>query len=616
MQLPGRKDRWTEMSPQVKRVRRKRVKSLRGKNDLRPNRIAIWLGLIALGFCLGFFLLSNGPKVYDQWRESRLLKRAHTMLQQQRYEEASRAAHQALSVRSNSLPAYYVLAEATEKQNRPETVSWRAQIARLSPNDLDSQLNLASAALRFGQLDTARKALDNVRSEDRDKAAYHVVAGWLARSQGNEAAVEEHFASAVKQEPGNDLYQFNLAVIQIRSTDEKKSATARSTLDRLSKVSAFRTGALRALLTDAVKRNDFAAADDLAQGLQMSQQVTFADYLLCLDFYKKLDEKKFGSLLDKVKPVAARTPVDLALLMDWMNHNGLAGEVLKWMEKLGSEQTTKPPAAIAVAEAFVQVKNWSRLKRWTRSGDWGDAEDLRLAYQAYGARQTRQAAAEAEFDALWNSAVRAAGERPEHQAALARLATQWQLRLEAEQLWLHVTKNPPLRREALDALYTIYRANNDLPNLYQTARRLHESSPNEPRAAANYARLALFVEQNTKEGQRVAREAFELAPNDTNCAVTYAFSLYTSGRTAQGIEILKKLNPEQLHEPHAAIYTAVLLLDDNQPDVAKEYIETSKKGAIFPEEKKLLDEAISKVSNPLVPTPTPASSPLPAPSPL
>ena len=603
------------MSPQVKRVRRKRVKSLRfDEGPLRFERIALWLVLIAIGCSLGFFLLRSGPKVYNQWRESRLLQRAHTMLQQDRFDEASRAAHQALLIRADSLRAYYILAESTEKQNRSETVTWRAQIARLLPDDLDSQLNLASATLRFGQLDTARKTLENVRPEERDKASYHVVAGWLAHAQGDEAEVERHFAAAVKQEPASDLYQFNLAAIQIRSSEEKKSADARSTLDRLSKISEFRTGALRALLTDAVKRNDFNAADDLAQGLQMSQQVTFADYLLCLDFYKKLNEKKFNALLGKVKTVATRTPSDLALLMDWMNHNGLAAEVLRWMEKLKSEETTKPPPAIAIAEAFVQVKNWSRLKRFTRSGDWGDAEDLRLAYQAYAARQARQAAAEAEFDSLWNSAIRAAGERPDHQAALARLATQWQLKLEAEQLWLRVAKNPPNRREALDALYTIYRTGNDLPKLYETARRLHESSPKEPGAAANCARLALFVEQSTKEGQRLAKEAYDLAPNDTNCAVTYAFSLYKVGQTAQGIEILKKLDPEQLHDPHAAVYAAVLFLDDNQTETAKDYIAASKKGAIFPEEKKLLEEAISK-GNTQSPspsaTPPTASSPTP-----
>jgi len=56
---------------------------------------------------------------------------------------------------------------------------------------------------------------------------------------------------------------------------------------------------------------------------------------------------------------------------------------------------------------------------------------------------------------------------------------------------------------------------------------------------ANYARLALLVDQNPAEGHRVAKEAYDRAPNDVNAAMTYAFSLYGLGRTADGIQIMK-----------------------------------------------------------------------------
>src|SRR5712691_6300347 len=138
----------------------------------------------------------------------------------------------------------------------------------------------------------------------------------------------------------------------------------------------------------------------------MSLQVTFSDYLLCLNFYRKLDQKKFEALLEKVKPVAAHNSSDLALLMDWMNTNGLASDVLKWNDKLPAEVTTQPPVAIAVAEAIARLKNWSRLKRWTRAGSWKDADYLRLAYQALAARESRQAIADAEFASLWRTAER------------------------------------------------------------------------------------------------------------------------------------------------------------------------------------------------------------------
>jgi thioredoxin-like negative regulator of GroEL len=602
------------MAEKIRRVRRRGEVRLFSnlesflRQQLWPARLALVIGAAALAVALGIIFLNYGSKLYRGWNETRLLRRAAAMLQEEKFTQAAQNAREVLRLHPDSLPAFHILAEAAEKQNLEETVSWRAQIARLLPNDPASQLNLASAALRFGQLDVARKGLDHVSPADRDTAAFHVVAGWLARAEGNFAEQEEQFAAAVKKEPSNDLYQFNLAALQIHSAEPKKSANARGTLDRLSKLAPFRTGALRALLNDAVEGNDLAAADNFAQQLQMSQQVTFGDYLLCLNFYRKLDEKRFHVLLEKVKPFAVRNPSDLASLMDWMNNNGLAGEVVKWIDKLPADKTASPPVSIAVAEAYANVKNWSRLKRWTGRGLWGEAEYLRLAYHAIAMRQSRRATAETE--ALWRSAEQAAYEQPERELDLARLASKWNLQKESQQLWLRVATNPPMRRQALDALARLYRANNETGKLYDVLQRLHESSPNEPPITADLARLGLNIEQNTKQSHDLAQEAYRRAPNDVNCAVTYAFSLYRRGRAAEGLEIIRKLPADQLHDPHAAVYVAVLLLDSNQAETAKEYIDAAEDGEIYIEERKLLEDARNKLA---VATPSPSASASPAP---
>jgi hypothetical protein len=567
----------------------------------------IVLALIA-GFGLGFLVLTIGPKLVSAWQESRWVRKAETNLKQANFSAASEAARQALQINRDSLSAYEILAEATEKQNRAETVGWRAQIARLRPRDTASQLNLASAALRFGQLDAARKALENIPKENRESASYHVVAGWLARAQGDEASQERHFAAALEQEPNNETYQYNLAAVRIKLPDPQKQAQARETLERLAKSAPFRAGSLRALLNDAIQRSDVKGADRFAQELQLSPQVTFSDDLLCLDFYKKLDQKKLATLLEKVKPVAAREPDDLAALMGWMNANSMSADVLRWMEKLPPEKTANPPVAIEVADAFSKQKNWVRLRRWTKGNHWGESEYLRLAYEAYARQQSRQEAAEAE--SVWHDAERACEENPEREIRLARLASKWNLPAQAEQLWLRVAHDPLSRREALDSLFAIYRASNDLPNLYLTAMRLHETSPNEPLIAAEYARLSLLLDRNRDEGRRVAKEAFDQAPTEPPCAVAQALFLSSEGHAADGIAILQKLPPEKLHDPRVALYLAVLLLNDGKPEAAREFIDEANSGFVFSEEKKLLEEALQK--HPLVPSPS--STPPPSPN--
>src|SRR5213596_4035750 len=425
-----------EMAEQIKHPRHGRVRQLFlglescFQRQLWPARLAVMVALVAVALLVGVLLFNYSSKLYENWRQTHLLHGATAFLQEGKLSKATQTAQELLRRHPDSLPALYVLAEAAERQNLEEAVSWRGQIARLLPKDVESQLNLASAALRFGKLDLARRALDRVPSSDRDSAAFHVVAGWLARAEGNFAEQEEQFAAAVKKEPKNDLYQFNLAALQIHSSDAQKNANARENLERLSKLAPYRTGALRALLNDAVARNDLLAGDNFAQQLQMSQEVTFGDYLLCLNFYRKLDEKKFHLLLERVKPFAARNPSDLASLMRWMNENGLTGEVAKWIEKLPVEKLTAPPAAVAVADAYANVKNWMRLKRWTRKGMWGESDYLRLAYQAIATRQSRQDNADTEFHALWRAAEQSTHDHPEREVVLARLASKWNLEKE------------------------------------------------------------------------------------------------------------------------------------------------------------------------------------------
>jgi thioredoxin-like negative regulator of GroEL len=610
------------MPEKIRRVRRKRrSRSLPGVESfsslrlhLPPVRVALYVAAAAVVVLLIIVFGTYGSKLYTGWRESRLLKRASAMLEKNDFVTANRLARQVVERHQESLPAFYILAEATEKQNSEETVSWRAQIARLQPDNIDSQLNLASAALRFGQIDLARKTLERVAPRAEDQAAFHVVAGWLARAEGNLAEQEQQFDIAVNKDPKNDLYKFNLAALQIHSQDPEKSEQARANLEHLTQVQEFRTGALRALLNDAVDRNDIQAADRFAQQLQMSPQVGFGDYLLCLNFYRKLDAKKFDALLEKVKPVAARNSGDLGLLMDWMNENGLAPEVVKWMEKLPAATTAKPPPAVAIAAAFAEQKNWSRLRRWTRSESWGEDDYLRLAYQGYAARQSRQSSADAEFDTLWRAALHAAADRPEREVRLARLASKWNLPIESEELWSRLSRTPPSRREALDALYRLYRGNNNLKKLYEVLQHLHEASPNEIGITTNLARLGLNIEQNTKQAQQLAKQAYERTPDDVSCAVTYAFSLYVQGRTTEGLEILQKLPPEALHESHAAVYAAVLLLDVNQTDDAKEFIQVAKRGPLYAEEKRLLEDELAKIAG-VSPSPTPLPSPSPTPPP-
>ena len=94
--------------------------------------------------------------------------------------------------------------------------------------------------------------------------------------------------------------------------------------------------------------------------------------------------------------------------------------------------------------------------------------------------------------------------------------------------------------------------------------------------------------------------------------MTYGFSLYRLGRSAEGIEIIKKLPAAGLHDPHAAVYAAILFLDENQVAAAREFTAAAQAGPIFAEEKKLLDKAMAKAEA-AAPGPSATASPVSSP---
>jgi hypothetical protein len=136
---------------------------------------------------------------------------------------------------------------------------------------------------------------------------------------------------------------------------------------------------------------------------------------------------------------------------------------------------------------------------------------------------------------------------------------------------------------------------------------LHESSPNEPPITADLARLGLNLERNIEHSHDLAKEAYDRAPNEVDCAVTYAFSLYRLGRNAEALAIIQGLPAGQLHKPHAAVYVALLLADANQIDAAREYMAAADH-QIYPEEKEVIEEARTKIASA-----SRASSPVPVP---
>ena len=87
-----------------------------------PVRLALLIAASTLAIFLAIIFFSYSSTVYNAWHERRLLHRAASLLQQERFKEAAQIAQEVVKLHPESLPAFYILAEAAEKQNLEETV--------------------------------------------------------------------------------------------------------------------------------------------------------------------------------------------------------------------------------------------------------------------------------------------------------------------------------------------------------------------------------------------------------------------------------------------------------------------------------------------------------------
>jgi len=73
-----------------------------------PARLAVVVTALVIAFLLGALFVSYGSKLYEDWRQNRVLHRAAAVLQEGKLNEASQTAQELLARHPDSLPAHYV----------------------------------------------------------------------------------------------------------------------------------------------------------------------------------------------------------------------------------------------------------------------------------------------------------------------------------------------------------------------------------------------------------------------------------------------------------------------------------------------------------------------------
>jgi hypothetical protein len=278
-----------------------------------------------------------------------------------------------------------------------------------------------------------------------------------------------------------------------------------------------------------------------------------------------------------------------------MNRHDMAQAARDWALGLPKEILNAPLVPIAVAEAYSFLQDWNGLQTWVDGKNWGDEEFLRLAVQSHALHHLVPGdRASMESQTAWAAALKATYNRSDRLAAIARLAEGWDYADEAAEAWWLIANGNENAKEALTALQRLYKTKQNSHGLLRVAKRALELNPADLVAANNCASLGLLLSGDSA-ARRLATKLH--ADNPTNAAFssTYAFALFTEGKTSEALREMETLQEAQLRHPAIAAYYFVMLVENGKMERAHAFLSAANKAQLLPEEQQLLVSAIQKL---------------------
>jgi Tfp pilus assembly protein PilF len=551
-----------------------------------------WIIFAAVLVCLvgGYFLTPAAKRRVSRWNEERRLERAREHLKKGDYKHAFLDAKGTLDANPQSVEANRLIAKTLEAGGTPGALGWRLRLQSLRGDDAENLLALANDALEAGEVGTAVRAIESLKSADRSGAVFHEISARLATAQDDAKSAEAHWAEACRIDPHVDRYQINLAALRLNAKEPEARATALATLREIAGKPASGVLALRVLLADAKKFDHPDRVRKLADELVAAPGATFEDKLRRLDILRRIRARESSACLAELLTTAESNPNELYQLLSWMNQNDLAMFASEWLAGKSQDMLLKPPVCIGVAQIYVKIAEWKKLSEWADLASWGELDFLRRAFLANALEHLEEAE---DGAAEWKHAVSAARSASDGQARLERLAStaqSWRWEQRAEDIFWELAQTGHSPRWVLDALWAIAASRTDTAQLQQVAGYLAKADPKSVTARNNYAFLCLLTHSQEGDPHRAAEALHAENPDNSAVAVTYALSLYQQNQADKAVDALSNLKPEELNNPNAgfSFYKAVFLIAADRGAEAEEFLRLSANRSSLPEEKAIL----------------------------
>jgi Flp pilus assembly protein TadD len=249
-----------------------------------------------------------------------------------------------------------------------------------------------------------------------------------------------------------------------------------------------------------------------------------------------------------------------------------------------------PQVRASLAEAEALTSNWKTLAEKLDNDNWQGLEPLRLVYLS---RAHERLGNEDASNSAWMRAVQLAQRQSGMFERLGKLILRWGWKQKAEQLFWRVAAAPQCPRWVADSLWNSALEAHDTLHLYDASKLILKADPKNSTARTNYIALALLIDRSEDSPEKLAFDQYEKEPENPRVVANYGYSLFVQGQASAAAEIMKKLKPEQLHDPLIAFYHGLFLAAAGRLSEAKGALQIADRGMLLPEQIALLDRALA-----------------------
>jgi len=477
--------------------------------------------------------------VYPWWTKRNAISMARQWISAGRLEFAAEAMQNAVLTAPENPETWRLAAElARLRGQKAEAVEHARHAAALGSKDPYYVLEWASMALQADIPEEADSALASLSSEDAAHSAFaQRLMGELARRRVQLTVAKSHFEAALRLDGPVAIDEVPLGLILLNATDPADRQRGLDLLKKWTTNQEWGATALRALLGDALARDERPAMLQWAEALRAHPGCTLGDIPNCLAGLSRADERHFADALATLEKNHAVTPQAAAQLVGWLNQIGRSADAVEWMKMLPPEGLKHPPLAVVGAEALRQTGAWQELQDLTQLGDWSDLDFLRWAY---GMQAARALGDMAQADKLWRTLRSHATTNSVHALFAGDTIYTWGRVDEAEVLWWATAdQGGPNAIAALGTLARYYQVQHDADGQYRAFRQLYFAHPQDANVSNNFIYFAALTGRDGPLVERLAAENLARDPQNLTYLATRAFVLFMDGRPGDALSLLK-----------------------------------------------------------------------------